>query len=489
MVDLKERPTPTSSRSGRTLSETARHLILPEGITGTKAPIVERELRRLRLNMDPWQSGIHTAVLGVRDDGLYACGVGGAIMSIPRQTGKTYTLGALVFALSMAEPGTTTIWTAHRARTHAETFQSMSAMAERKSIKPTIDSIRRVNGEQAILFKNGSRILFGSRERGFGRGFAEIDILIFDEAQILTEKAMEDMVPATNAAPNPLVIMAGTPPRPDDPSEVFTQRREDALAGDPDSLYVEMSADPDCDPDDPAQWSKANPSYPFRTPETAIRRMRKLLGSILSFKREGLGIWDSKDAGAKAFPGSVWANGQQEAPKDGIRSLGVKFSPDGLSVALGGAVKTPSGRIHIEAIREEPMTSGTAWLVDWIVERKTSIAAVAIDGRAGASFLAAALRDAKIAAKAIILPNVDQAIAAHQGLDQGLREGTITHSGQSELDAQATSAIRRNIGKSGGFGWDAAHDGQSVGLLDAVTMAAYAAKSTKRRPGRTQRFL
>ena len=489
MVDQKNRPTLTSSPSGRTLSEAARHLTLPEGIVGTKAPVVERELRRLRMNLDPWQYGLHTAILGVRSDGMYACGVGGAIMSIPRQTGKTYTIGALVFALSLAEPDTTTIWTAHRARTHRETFQSMTALADRKSIKPHIASVRKANGEQEITFKNGSQILFGAREAGFGRGFAEIDILILDEAQILSEKAMEDMVPATNAAPNPLVIFAGTPPRPDDPGEVFSQRREDALAGDPDSLYVEMSADPDGDPDDPAQWSKANPSYPFRTPETAIRRMRKLLGSLLSFKREGLGIWDSKDAGAKAFPAAVWTSGHQEPPKDGTRSLGIKFSPDGLSVALAGAVKTLSGRIHVEAIREEPMSSGTAWLVDWVVDRKSSIAAVAIDGRAGASFLAAALRDAKIAAKAIILPNVDQAIAAHQGLDQGLREGTITHSGQAELDAQATSAIRRNIGKSGGFGWDSAHDGQSVGLLDAVTMAAYAAKTTKRRPGRSQRFL
>ena len=482
------KPQATSSRSGRKLSEVARHLKLPDGIVATEANLVEHQLRRINLSLDRWQSSLHTAILGVRDDGLYACGVGGAIMSIPRQTGKTYTLGALVFGLSLSKPGLTTIWTAHRSRTHAETFNSMVALAQKPEVEPLVDSIRRVNGEQAIIFANGSRILFGSRERGFGRGFAEVDILILDEAQILTEKALEDMVPATNAAPNGLVIMAGTPPRPDDPGEVFAQRREDALTGDSDSLYVEMSADTDGDPDDPSQWAKANPSYPHRTPTPSIRRMRKMLG-LLSFKREGLGIWDTKDAGAKAFGGSVWTNACQDAPEDGIRSLGVKFSPDGLSVALAGAVKTPSGRIHIEAIREEPMTSGTAWLVDWITDRKSSIASVAIDGRAGATFLAAALRDAKIAAKAIILPGVDQAIAAHQGLDQGLREGTITHSGQPELDAQATTAVRRTIGKSGGFGWDSVEDGQSVGLLDAVTMAAYAAKTTKRRPGRSQRFL
>src|SRR5699024_5620552 len=96
--------------------------------------------------------------------------------------------------------------------------------------------------------------------------FAKVDVLVLDEAQILTEKAMEDMVPATNAAPNGLVLMMGTPPRPADPGEVFTSRREAALSGDDsDVLYVELSADKDCSPDDRRQWAKANPSFPFRT--------------------------------------------------------------------------------------------------------------------------------------------------------------------------------------------------------------------------------
>jgi len=72
----------------------------------------------------------------------------------------------------------------------------------------------RKNGQQEITFTNGSRILFGAREGGFGRGFAGVDILVFDEAQILGQKALDDMVPAVNTAPNPLVIRLGTPPRP-----------------------------------------------------------------------------------------------------------------------------------------------------------------------------------------------------------------------------------------------------------------------------------
>ena len=123
-------------------------------------------------------------------------------------------------------------------------------MAERASVKPFVETVRRANGEQMIEFKNGSRILFGARESGFGRGFAKVDVLIFDEAQILTEKAMEDMVPATNAAPNGLVFMIGTPPRPSDPGEVFSMRREAALSGDdPDVMYVELSAEKNANPD------------------------------------------------------------------------------------------------------------------------------------------------------------------------------------------------------------------------------------------------
>ena len=277
-------------RSGSKLSDLARHLVLPEGIVSTAWPSVRAQLERMETPLDPWQQGLVMGALGKRADGLYAAGIGGVVASIPRQVGKTYTIGALCFALAIATPGSLILWTAHRTRTHAETFGSMAGMAERASVKPFVETVRRANGEQMIEFKNGSRILFGARESGFGRGFAKVDVLIFDEAQILTEKAMEDMVPATNAAPNGLVFMIGTPPRPSDPGEVFSMRREAALSGDdPDVMYVELSADRNANPDDRAQWRKANPSFPHRTGEGAILRMRKLLGSVESFKREGLG--------------------------------------------------------------------------------------------------------------------------------------------------------------------------------------------------------
>jgi hypothetical protein len=91
------------------------------------------------------------------------------------------------------------MWTAHRTRTSTKTFGSLQGMVEAQEGRPAhVKALRTANGEQEIRFRNGSIIMFGAREQGFGRGFDEVDVEVFDEAQILTEKALEDMVPATN---------------------------------------------------------------------------------------------------------------------------------------------------------------------------------------------------------------------------------------------------------------------------------------------------
>lgn len=480
----------TPKPSDRKLSEVSRHLITPSGIVETEWPTVAKQLEKMDWPFDKWQENLCTVGTGLRADGIYACGVGGLVLSIPRQVGKTYTIGGLVFALCMAKAGTLAIWTAHRARTHNETFRDMAAKAKSPSVKPFIANVRKSNGEQEIEFTNGSRILFGARENGFGRGFKQVDILVLDEAQILTLKAMEDMVPATNAAPNGLVLMMGTPPRPNDPGEVFTDRREAALSGeDEDVLYVEMSADEDANPNDREQWAKANPSYPHRTSETAILRMRKLLGSIQSFMREGLGIWDKQSKGRKAFLAATWDSRAAEPITDGIMSFGVKFSADGSEVGLAGAIKDDDGRIHIEGIRQAPMTDGTQWLVDFLVERKDRAAQIVIDGKSGVGYLVNALRAERVGAKVILVPTLDQVITYHSMLDRAITQGEATHSGDPDFDAQAKSAVRRKIGNNGGFGWEAPTEDGSVTLLDSGTLAFGGAKTSKRRPGRKQSFL
>src|SRR5690606_26075366 len=131
---------------------------------------------------------------------------GGVGMSLPRQVGKTHLVGYALFALCILQPGLTVIWTAHHSKTANETLLAMQGMARRQKIAPYVDRVTTGNGDEAVWFGNGSRILFGARERGFGRGFAGVDVLVFDEAQILTDKALDAMLATMNTAPNALAL-------------------------------------------------------------------------------------------------------------------------------------------------------------------------------------------------------------------------------------------------------------------------------------------
>jgi hypothetical protein len=342
------------------LSETARHVVLPAGIVSTGWPAVRDTCAGFGVSFDPWQDGAGRAILAKRADGKYACSIGGAVISIPRQVGKTFLIGAIVFALCLLFPGLTVIWTAHRARTAGETFSSMRAFAKRKRVRPHIANVVLGSGDEAILFANGSRVLFGARERGFGLGFANVGVLVLDEAQRLTEVAVDDMIPTMNQAANPLAFFTGTPPRPTDPGEVFTRKRADALSGeDTDTLYIEFSADRGCDPMSHKQWAKANPSYPKRTPETAMLRMIKQL-SADSFQREGLGIWD-EEVGAGEIPRWIeLADKHSTIVSNPTWSLAVsplELGPQWACFGLAG--RRADGRFHVEALDHR---AGTWWV-------------------------------------------------------------------------------------------------------------------------------
>lgn len=481
----------TPTKSDPKLSESARHIVLPEDIVSTAWPSVRDKCRDLGIRFMRWQDGAGRAILSKREDGLYAAGIGGVFLSIPRQVGKTFLLGAITFALCLIHSNLTVLWTAHRTRTADETFRSMQAMAGRKLIKPYIAAIRRGSGDQAVVFENGSRILFGARETGFGRGFPNVGIVVFDEAQILTQAALDDMVPAANQAENPLILYCGTPPKPTDAGEVFTRSRERALSGESvNALYIEFSADPKTDPTkwpkrhvDWEQVAKANPSFPRWTPKSAILRMMEQLGPD-SFMLEGLGIWPETIGPERTIPAALWESRRTlDPPTTGGRvAAGVKYSLDGRRVSVALARKTDA--THVEVTGVYPATEGTTIITNWLSKNWRDLCAIVIDGRSGAGALRQALLDEKVADDAIILPNVPQVQTAHSLTLTAIEEGTITHSDQPGLNASVASSTQRPIGRSGGWGWEAIGDGDTL-PLEAVTYALFGAVTASRDSYRT----
>ena len=152
----RPRPTKTSipTTSERKLSDVAKHLVVPSGIKTTGYPAVEAQCRKMGVQHDPWQKGLARAILAKRANGLYAAGIGGVLISICRQVGKTFSIGTIVFALCILFPGIKVLWTAHHSATSDETFETLSALARRRRIAPYIahNGIRQGNGKQRIKF-------------------------------------------------------------------------------------------------------------------------------------------------------------------------------------------------------------------------------------------------------------------------------------------------------------------------------------------------
>jgi hypothetical protein len=402
----------------------------------------------LEVGFDPWQDGAGRAILGKNADGLYAADA--VVMSIPRQVGKTYLVGWIIFALCLIFPGLTVLWTAHRYKTAGETFQSLRGMSRRPRVRPHILKVTQGAGDQVIYFRNGSRILFGARERGFGRGFTDVDVEVFDEAQILTDTAIDDMIPATNVSPNPLIIYIGTPPKPTDPGEVFTRHRNEALSGEShDELYIELSADDDADPLDRAQWAKANPSFPHRTTERAMLRTWKNLAPD-AWLREGLGIWNVQTGQLRhPLDRDGWvATALLESPdRSGAVAFFVTVGLDGIAVVAAAYRSAADERPHVELARRVGAASLGATLEEL---RDAWPGASFAGGKAGpvAGMVEAGM---PVEVQLLTAAELAQACGHHERLH---KDRAYTHSADADVTASFTGGAVSKAAGDGLWTWD-----------------------------------
>ncbi len=471
---------------GRRLSEVAAVLEWPE------AEAVRSDFDRIRtvaarmgIDYDTWQQGLLWILFSRGSDGRYCCGQGGLTVSSCRQIGKTFTLGTAFFVKCMLSPGLKVIWTAHHTRTSDETFTDMCSLAQMPAVARHIDHIRRANGQQEIVFANNSRIMFGARENGFGRGLHGADVEVFDESQILTDRALSNMIPVMNTAPDPLAVFLGNPPKPGDPSDVFAAKRRQALDGGARGMaYVELAAPRDCDSDDREAWAVANPSYPSRTPESAIERMRQLLPED-DFRREALGIWDETHV-SHAIDPDAWARAvAQGKPEGGVPSLGIDMPPSRDFVNVGCCWRA-GDTAHIQLVQRIPATrAGEA--VDWVAERWPRLASVVIDAQSPAMSLVPDLTERHVR---VTVTGVRDIARACGRVTDMLAAGTLTHrpdTDQPQLAVAAAGATRRPVGQAGAWAWNRGTTDTDISPLVACTLAVHGAWNSKRNPARRQK--
>lgn len=418
-------------RRNRKLSEVAKRLAVPSGITGSYWPRVRATVgERLGLTLDRWQDGIAGLMLAHRADGVIAHTVGGFGLCVCRQVGKTHTVTCVLFGLCVEFPGLLAIWTSHHVKTNSETFLAVQSYCKRERIKPFIRNVYTGSGDEAVVFTNGSRILFGARERGFGRGIPGVDVLVNDEGQIMTQRAMQDMLATMNTSRLGLHVYVGTPPKPTDNSEVFRVLRQEAATGEATDLgWAEIGADDDIvDLDDPKQWLKANPSAPHRTPLVSIQRLRRRLDDD-GFRREGLGLWDAEET--SAFDIDAWAKlADRGADMPQRAALVIDMSPDRRHCWIGaaGAIDTDEGE-KVLLMATETTAAEAVSRVRSLIESRDIVEVAITSGAARA--LEPDLVEASIEYKKLGPSDIG---ASYVCLQEAIKNKTICHVNQDELN-------------------------------------------------------
>lgn len=414
--------------------------------------------------------------LSLRADGEYAADT--IVISIPRQVGKTYVIGCIIFALCLMKPGLRVIWTAQVKDTALETFDKFLTMAGKPKVKPHIAKTPQGKGDEAIIFNNGSSIEFGARDSGFGRGRTDVDVIVFDEGQHLSNEALENMGAAQNVAANPLCFVMGTPPRPRDKGEFFTLLRQEAIDGDSEgTLYVEMSADRGADPMDRDQWRKANPSFPTRTSERAMLRLRKKLKNPDSWRREALGIWDEMQRQFSPINGALWDDAVDVGPLADAKPSALAVDASHSREISVGACWLEDSSAHVEEVWagiDEPAA------VEWVAARAGRRIPVLIDAKSPASSMIPALRVRRVK----VLTGNENDMARGCGLMvSGLMDGRLTHADQQAVNQAREGARKRAIGTAGGWGYDRKDPNTKIHPLVAVTLARVAAAINEKPTG------
>lgn len=442
--------------------------------------------------LDEWQQLVIDCWLG--KDELNRYNVTSAGISLPRQNGKNVCIEAREF-FGLVVNGERIIHTAHQVRTAKKSFRRLAAMFEDKKhpeIKAIVKNIRYTNGEECIELDNGGTIEFSARSRQAARGFDGISLVVFDEAQELTDEQLEAIMATLSASATGTrqIIYAGTPPYPNCPGEVFRRKRTACIEnpGKHDSWHewgVEAERASEIAVTNKELWYQSNPALGIRLDEEFTESECTSM-SADGFARERLGWWCPvlEHQIDYAISSQLWDSCKSDELKpDGKTAYGIKFSADGSEVVLCGAVIPEIGLPRISLIERKPTGLGTQWLADWLNMRYDKASCVVIDGRNGVDVLIDKISQVWRMKGSVLRPTAKDMIAAVGLIMDALNEGTITwYSQQTDLRESAISSTKRPIGGGWGFG------GDNSCPIEACALAFYGAKTSKRNPGKKMRI-
>ena len=441
--------------------------------------------------LDPWQQAVIDCWLG-KENGKY--NVTSAGLALPRQNGKNVCLEAREF-FGLVINGEKILHTAHQVRTSKKSFRRLAAMFTDKrhpEVTDIVKQIRYTNGEECIELDNGGVIEFSARSRQAARGFDGISLVVYDEAQELTDDQVEAIMATLSASATGTrqLIYTGTPPYPGCPGDVFRRRRKASMddPGKHDAWHewsVEAKSINDINVEDVSLWYMTNPALGIRLDEEFTSAEMKTM-SADGFARERLGWWvpELEHTENYAIPMGAWDACASMQPKpEGKTAYGVKFTADGAEVALCGAVMGVDGFSRVELIDRRPTGLGVQWLAEWLNARSDKACCVVIDGRNGVDVLVEKIAASWRFRDSIIRPTAKNVIGAVSMLTDAINTQSVTwYQMQDDLRESAITSVKRPISGGWGFG------GDNSAPIEACALAYWGVKTSKRNPGKKMRI-
>lgn len=467
--------------------------IEPERVStdGTGAAMLMKEYGYI---LDDWQRLVLDAWLGKDGYGNYT--VTSAGLSVPRQNGKNVIVEAREFYGLMIN-AERILHTAHQVRTTKRAFRRLVSMFTDKRYPEVMQAVKRIRygiGEECIELNNGGVIEFTSRSRQTARGYEGISLVVFDEAQELTDDQAEAIVSVLSASITGIrqLLYIGTPVYSSSSGEVFCRFREGCIASADDpgaSCWHEWSIPSDpvdkIKIDDKALWYECNPALGYRLTEEFTGEELKTL-SPDGFCRERLGRWSPniQTESDFAIDTALWDSCKSDKLKpEGKTAYGIKFSADGSEVVLCGAVVGADGISRISLIDRKPLGVGLSWLANWLNERYKRASCVVIDGRNGSDVLIDKISEVWRFKGSVIKPSAQNIITASSLLLNELNEHTVTwYEKQEPLRDSAITSVKRPIAGGWGFG------GSDSAPIEAASLALWGCRTSKRNPQKVMRI-
>ncbi|MFI8593740.1 hypothetical protein ACIGCK_04830 [Microbacterium sp. NPDC078428] len=447
---------------------------------------------------DPWQALSLDSIFSVDASGRWVCTEHGELVA--RQNGKGDVLSPATLAHLYLWPKPdgepkTIVHTAHQFKTAREAFLRLRRVVTSSSVlMGEVTRISTAHGEEGFELANGNRLLYLARSANSGVGFT-VDVLIVDEAQQMSQAALDALLPTMSAVDNTQIIYTGTVPDELNDSEVWEGVRDRGRSGsDPRTGWMEFSPEGSDDPDiadkidvrDEANWIAANPGLGHRpgltreTLEDEISRM-----SPDSVRRLRLCVWPNRRpvvaAKLSELDLQVWArhaNDDAAVKGDGV-VLSLALGRGGGYGTIGKAVRVDSDSIAVEHHWTE---RGTRWIAPMLKELKAEFgnALVVLDAKNAAAVLSAL----DLAGVKYLSMNLDEIAAAHTLFIEYVNAGMVPHRDQPEVTKSLELATTRNIGRAG-ITWEQSDPTKPVSHAQAVTWALWGvlkSEATPRKP-------